>query len=69
MPPKPYVPTPGVPSRPGQGELREAKTKENKLPKATRLAMLKAADGGSLTKKQQQTLTELETDGFATATA
>ncbi|CAO0822273.1 hypothetical protein DFAR_2910047 [Desulfarculales bacterium] len=32
--------------------------------------MLRAADGGGmLTEKQQQTLTELETDGFATVTA
>ncbi|CAO0823050.1 hypothetical protein DFAR_3460029 [Desulfarculales bacterium] len=35
------------------------------LSKATRRAVLKAADGGRLTKKQQQALTELETGGFA----
>ncbi|CAO0821231.1 hypothetical protein DFAR_2210039 [Desulfarculales bacterium] len=29
--------------------------------------MLKTADGGRLTEKQQQALTELETGGFATA--
>ncbi|CAO0824874.1 hypothetical protein DFAR_970005 [Desulfarculales bacterium] len=29
--------------------------------------MLKAADSGRLTEKQQQTLTELKTDGFAIA--
>ncbi|CAO0821330.1 hypothetical protein DFAR_2280004 [Desulfarculales bacterium] len=50
-------------------DVRKAKAKERKRPKATRWAVLKAADGGSLTKKQQQTLTELETGGFATATA
>ncbi|CAO0821473.1 hypothetical protein DFAR_2370001 [Desulfarculales bacterium] len=31
--------------------------------------MLTAAHGGRLTEKQQQALTELETGGFATATA
>ncbi|CAO0824315.1 hypothetical protein DFAR_570028 [Desulfarculales bacterium] len=31
--------------------------------------MLMAADGDRLTEKQQQALTELETVGFATATA
>ncbi|CAO0821258.1 hypothetical protein DFAR_2210066 [Desulfarculales bacterium] len=31
--------------------------------------MLKAADDDSLTEKQQQTLTELKTGGFATAIA
>ncbi|CAO0824147.1 hypothetical protein DFAR_430005 [Desulfarculales bacterium] len=31
--------------------------------------MLKAVDGGRLTEKQQQALTDLETGGFATATA
>ncbi|CAO0822954.1 hypothetical protein DFAR_850020 [Desulfarculales bacterium] len=50
-------------------EVRKAEIKERKLPKATRWAMLKAADGGRLTEKQQQALTELETDGFATVTA
>ncbi|CAO0821713.1 hypothetical protein DFAR_2590011 [Desulfarculales bacterium] len=50
-------------------EVRKAEAKERKLPKATRWAMLKAADGGRLTEKQQQTLTELETGGFTTATA
>ncbi|CAO0819960.1 hypothetical protein DFAR_1260013 [Desulfarculales bacterium] len=50
-------------------EVRKAEAKERNLPKATSWAVLKAADGGSLTEKQQQTLTELETGGFATATA
>ncbi|CAO0819778.1 hypothetical protein DFAR_1110048 [Desulfarculales bacterium] len=50
-------------------EVQKAEAKERKLPKATRLAVLKAADGGGLTKKQQQILTERETGGFATATA
>ncbi|CAO0821177.1 hypothetical protein DFAR_210001 [Desulfarculales bacterium] len=49
-------------------EVRKAEAKERKLPKATRWAMLKAADGGRLTEKQQQALTELETSGFANAT-
>ncbi|CAO0822491.1 hypothetical protein DFAR_3090002 [Desulfarculales bacterium] len=31
--------------------------------------MLKATDGGRLTEKQQQALAELETGGFASATA
>ncbi|CAO0824895.1 hypothetical protein DFAR_990002 [Desulfarculales bacterium] len=30
--------------------------------------MLKAVDGGRLTEKQQQALTELKTGGFITAT-
>ncbi|CAO0824821.1 hypothetical protein DFAR_940015 [Desulfarculales bacterium] len=50
-------------------EVRKAEVKERNLPKATRWAVLKAADGGRLTEKQQQILTELETGGFATATA
>ncbi|CAO0820427.1 hypothetical protein DFAR_1560001 [Desulfarculales bacterium] len=50
-------------------EVRKAEAKARKLPKAIRWAVLKAADGGRLTEKQRQTLTELETDGFATATA
>ncbi|EKD98675.1 MAG: hypothetical protein ACD_23C00315G0001, partial [uncultured bacterium] len=50
-------------------EVRKAEARERKLPKATRWAVLKAADGGRLTEKQQQALTELETGGFATATA
>lgn len=50
-------------------EVRKAEAKERKLPQATRWAVLKAADGGKLTQKQQQALTELETGGFATATA
>ncbi|CAO0823506.1 hypothetical protein DFAR_3740004 [Desulfarculales bacterium] len=33
-------------------EVRKAKAKELKLPEATRWAVPKAADGGSLTKKQ-----------------
>ncbi|CAO0820418.1 hypothetical protein DFAR_1550003 [Desulfarculales bacterium] len=49
-------------------EVRKAKAKERKLPKATSSAVLKAADGGRLTEKQQQALTELGTGGFATAT-
>ncbi|CAO0823499.1 hypothetical protein DFAR_3730001 [Desulfarculales bacterium] len=50
-------------------EVRKAEAKERNLSKVTRWAVLKAADGGRLTKKQQQILTELETGGFATATA
>ena len=50
-------------------EVRKAEAKQNKLPKATRWAVLKAADGGRLTIKQQKTLHELESGGFATATA
>ena len=50
-------------------EVRKTEAKERKLPKATRWAVLKAADGGRLTEKQQQALAELETGGFATATA
>lgn len=49
-------------------ELRKAEAKQHKRSKATRWALLKAADGGRLTEKQQQALTELETGGFATAT-
>lgn len=49
-------------------KVRKAEAKERKLPKATRWAVLKAADDGRLTEKQQQTLAELETGGFATAT-
>ncbi|CAO0820586.1 hypothetical protein DFAR_1710003 [Desulfarculales bacterium] len=48
-------------------EVRKAEAKERKLHKAARWAALQAADGGRLTEKQQQTLTELETGGFATA--
>ncbi|CAO0821640.1 transposase [Desulfarculales bacterium] len=47
--------------------VRKAEAKGRKLPKDTRWTVLKAADGGRLTEKQQQTLTELETDGFVTA--
>ncbi|CAO0820452.1 hypothetical protein DFAR_1590007 [Desulfarculales bacterium] len=47
-------------------EVRKAEAKERKLPKATSRAVLKTADGGRLTKKQQQALAELETGGFAT---
>ena len=50
-------------------EVRKAEAKQHALPKATRWAVLKAADGGRLTKKQQKALEELETGGFATATA
>ncbi|CAO0823738.1 hypothetical protein DFAR_3850046 [Desulfarculales bacterium] len=50
-------------------DVRTTKAKERDLPKATRWAVLKAADGSKLTEKQQQALTELETSGFATATA
>ncbi|CAO0819825.1 hypothetical protein DFAR_1110095 [Desulfarculales bacterium] len=50
-------------------EVRKAEAKERKLPKATRWAVLKVSDGGRLTEKQQQTLTELEAGGFANATA
>ena len=50
-------------------EVRKAEAEERKLPKATSRAVLKTADGGRLTEKQQQALTELETCGFATATA
>ncbi|CAO0820746.1 hypothetical protein DFAR_1860030 [Desulfarculales bacterium] len=38
-------------------EVRKAKAKERKLPNATSWAVLKAADGGRLTEKQQQALT------------
>jgi len=50
-------------------EVRKAEAKQNKLPTATRWAVLKAADGGKLTIKQQKALHELESGGFATATA
>jgi transposase len=50
-------------------QVRKAEAKQHALPKATRWAVLKAADGGRLTKKQQKALAELETGGFATATA
>jgi transposase len=50
-------------------EVRKAEAKEREIPKATRWAVLKAADGGKLTGKQQQALIELETGGFVTATA
>ena len=50
-------------------EVRKAEAKQNKLPKATRWAVLKAVDGGRLTIKQQKALHELESGGFATATA
>ncbi|CAM2058009.1 hypothetical protein DSUL_240005 [Desulfovibrionales bacterium] len=50
-------------------EVRKAEAKERKRPTATRWAVLKAADGGRITEKQQQVLTELEPGGFATATA
>ncbi|CAO0822166.1 hypothetical protein DFAR_2870003 [Desulfarculales bacterium] len=49
-------------------EVRKAKAKEHKRPHATRWAVLKAADDGSLTEKQQQALTKLEAGGFAIAT-
>ncbi|CAO0820354.1 hypothetical protein DFAR_1540005 [Desulfarculales bacterium] len=49
-------------------EVPKAEAKEHKLPKATRWAVLKAADGSRLTEKQQQALTELETGGFDSAT-
>ncbi|CAO0823986.1 hypothetical protein DFAR_4000025 [Desulfarculales bacterium] len=42
-------------------EVRKAKAKKRKLPKAIRWAVPKAADGGRrLTEKQRQALTELE---------
>ena len=50
-------------------QVRKAEAKERGLPKVTRWAVLKAADGDKLTEKQQQALIELETGGFATATA
>lgn len=50
-------------------EVRKVEAKERKLPKTTRWAVLKTAVGGRLTEKQQQAMTELETGGFATATA
>lgn len=50
-------------------EVRKAEAKKRELPKATRWAVLKAADGNKLTEKQQLALVELETGGFATATA
>ncbi|CAO0822106.1 hypothetical protein DFAR_2810025 [Desulfarculales bacterium] len=48
-------------------EVRKAEAKERKLPTATRWAVLKTADGGRLTEKQQQALTELGAGGLATA--
>ncbi|CAO0824053.1 hypothetical protein DFAR_4040012 [Desulfarculales bacterium] len=36
-------------------EVRKAESKERKLPKATRRAVLKAADDGRLPEKQQRT--------------
>ncbi|CAO0823245.1 hypothetical protein DFAR_350005 [Desulfarculales bacterium] len=45
-------------------EVRKAEAKERNLPKATSWAVLKAADDGRLTEKQQQPLTELETGGL-----
>ncbi|CAO0821201.1 hypothetical protein DFAR_2210009 [Desulfarculales bacterium] len=50
-------------------EVRKAEAKERNLPEATRWAVLKAADGGRLTEKQQALLTELKTGGFTTAIA
>lgn len=50
-------------------EIRKTEAKQHKLPKATRWAVLKAADGNRLTTKRQLALEELETGGFATATA
>ncbi|CAO0823753.1 hypothetical protein DFAR_3860001 [Desulfarculales bacterium] len=50
-------------------EVQKTEAKKHKLPKATRWTVPKAADGGRLTEKQQQILTELETGGFAIATA
>jgi transposase len=50
-------------------QVRKAEAKQHALPKATRWAVLKAADGGRLTKKQQKAFAELETGGFATTTA
>lgn len=50
-------------------EVRKAEAKQHKLPKAIRWAVLKAADGNRLTVKQQLALEELESGGFATATA
>lgn len=49
-------------------EVSKAEAKQNKLPKATRWAVLKAADGGRPTIKQQKALNELESGGLATAT-
>ncbi|CAO0824586.1 transposase [Desulfarculales bacterium] len=48
-------------------EIRKAEAKKRNLHKATSGAVLKAADGGRLTEKQQQALTKLGTGGFATA--
>ncbi|CAO0823378.1 hypothetical protein DFAR_3690018 [Desulfarculales bacterium] len=50
-------------------DVRKAEAKERKLLQTTRWTVLKAADGGRLTEKQQQALTELESGGFATTTA
>jgi transposase len=50
-------------------DVRKEEAKENKMPKATRWAVLKAADGGGLTENQKLALEELESTGFATATA
>ncbi len=50
-------------------DVRKSEAKNAKLPKAAYWAVLKAADGGRLTAKQQTALQELENGGFATATA
>jgi transposase len=50
-------------------EVRKAERKHLQMPKAARWAVLKAADGGQLTIKQQVALRELEEGGFSTATA
>lgn len=50
-------------------DVRKTEGKEKKMPKAARWAVLKAADGGGLTVKQKMALEELESTGFATATA
>ena len=42
-------------------DVRRAEARERKMPKASRWAVLKAADGGRLTAKQQIALHELET--------
>jgi len=49
-------------------QVRKAEARGRKLPKATRWAVLKAGEG-NLTDDQRIALAELETGGFATATA
>ena len=50
-------------------DVRKAEAKDKKMPKASRWAVLKSADGGKITDKQQMALYELENGGYATAAA